>query len=195
MDFLNGKRTRIKNGYHYCGKKLLHRLIWEHFKGQIPKGHVIHHKNGDKLNNSIENLECMSQTAHVRLHRLKESDVLSKRMSENSEKIHSWLKTDKGINFLREKGRKEFENRPIRSCICHECGEEFSSKHTVDTKFCSNNCMSRERRKSGKDNEERLCIICSNPFVINRYQFTKTCSKLCRAKHIGNLKRKPQIIY
>ena len=190
MDFLEGKKTRIKHGYQYCGKKLFHRLIWEHFKGEIPKKHVIHHKDGNRLNNSIENLECMSQSEHVRLHRLQETHILSKRMSDNSEKIHAWLCTEKGKKFLSDKAKKQFIERPLRSCVCCECGKDFLSKHTIPTKFCSNNCMSRERRKSGKDNQERACIICSKPFVINKYQLTKTCSKPCRATYIGNLKRK-----
>jgi hypothetical protein len=190
MYFLEGKKTRIKKGYHYCGKKLLHRLIWQHYKGEIPKGHVIHHKDGNKLNNSIENLECMTQAEHSKLHRLEESESLSKRMAKNSEKLHEWHRSEEGRKSMSERGRKQFEQRPVRLCICAECGKEFSSIHTVPTKFCSNNCMSRDRRKSGKDNEERTCIICSTPFVINKYQLTKTCSKPCRAKHISNLKTK-----
>jgi hypothetical protein len=190
MDFLEGKKTRIKHGYHYCGKKLLHRLIWEHYNGTIPKGYIIHHKNGNKLNNSIDNLQCMSQSEHCRLHRLQESDTLSERMRKNSKKLHGWHRSEEGRKSLAEKAKKEFQRRQFRLCVCAECGKEFSSIHTVPTKFCSNNCMSTERRKSGKDNETRACIICSNPFVINKYQLTKTCGKTCRAKHIGNLKRK-----
>lgn len=190
MEFLEGKRTRIKHGYHYCGKKLLHRMIWEHYKGPIPKGHVIHHKNGNKMNNTIENLECMSHAEHCRLHRLKESETVSKRMSKHSEKLHQWHRSEEGKESLANKARKQFENRPLRPCVCCECGKEFLSKHTVPTKFCSKSCMSRERRNSGKDNESRTCIICLSNFTINKYQYTKTCSKPCRAKHIGNLKRK-----
>ena len=190
MNIFEGRRTRIKHGYHYCGKKLLHRMIWEHHKGPIPKAHIIHHKDGDKLNNSIDNLECMSQAEHSRLHRLEESEVLSRRMSSSSEKIHVWHRSIEGRKLLAEKAKKQFENRATFSCICAECGKDFLSKHTVPTKFCSKNCMSLQRRKSGKDNEERHCIICLNPFIINKYQLTKTCCKSCLAKHIGNLKRK-----
>lgn len=190
MDFLEGKKIGYKDGYMRCGRKLFHRVVWEHFKGPIPKNHVIHHKDGNKLNNSIDNLECLTQAEHSRLHRLQESEILSKRMSKNSEKIHAWLKTEIGKNFLSNKAKKGYANRPLVSFSCEECGVDFSTKHVMHTKFCSDRCVSRARRKSGIDNEERICIICSKNFIINKYQLTKTCSKPCRAKHIGNLKRK-----
>ena len=39
--------------------KKLHRLMWEDFYGEIPEGYVIHHKNGNKLDNCILNLQLM----------------------------------------------------------------------------------------------------------------------------------------
>lgn len=179
----------IHKGYLRFGRQPCHRIIWIEDVGPIPKGYDVHHKDGNKLNNLLSNLECISKSDHMRLHALEEREKRSKRMSKNSEKLHAWLKTDRGKKFLSDKAKKQFQNRLERSCVCAECGKSFMSKHTVPTKFCSNNCMSRDRRKSGKDNEERSCIICSNPFVINKYQLTKTCSKPCRAKHISNRKR------
>ena len=111
-------------------------------------------------------------------------------MKKNSGKIHAWLTTEKGKKFLREKAKKQWEDAPIRSLICMQCGKEFQTKSPKETKYCGDNCVMKARRASGVDNEERHCIICSNPFIINRYQKTVTCSKPCRAKHIGNLKRK-----
>lgn len=58
--------TSTKEGNH---KKLLHRLIWEDFWGcEIPKGYVIHHKDGNKLNNCILNLQLMRDKDHRSLH-------------------------------------------------------------------------------------------------------------------------------
>lgn len=41
-----------------------HRLVWELFYGPIPKGMDIHHKDGNKLNNSIKNLEAIEHGRH-----------------------------------------------------------------------------------------------------------------------------------
>ena len=46
----------------------IHRGCWEAYRGAIPAGHVVHHINGDKFNNHIENLLCMSDAEHKRLH-------------------------------------------------------------------------------------------------------------------------------
>jgi len=52
------------------GKEVLeHRDVWQKKFGVIPKGFVIHHRNGDKLDNRIENLECMLIADHVSLHK------------------------------------------------------------------------------------------------------------------------------
>lgn len=60
------KVTSIKEGN--CGK-YLHRLIYEEEYGKIPDGYHIHHKDGDKLNNNIDNLECLSASNHGKTHK------------------------------------------------------------------------------------------------------------------------------
>jgi hypothetical protein len=45
-----------------------HRMIWQEHHGPIPSGHVIHHKNGIKSDNRIENLECLSNGSHISNH-------------------------------------------------------------------------------------------------------------------------------
>jgi hypothetical protein len=48
--------------------KYLHRLVYEKHYGKVEKGMVIHHKNGNKLDNSIENLIAMPRNEHVKHH-------------------------------------------------------------------------------------------------------------------------------
>lgn len=55
----NNKKTYIKK----------HRYIWEKYKGEIPKGYVIHHKDGNKKNNTINNLECLGKIKHDKLNK------------------------------------------------------------------------------------------------------------------------------
>ena len=47
----------------------LHRAIWELVNGEIPKDTMIHHIDGDKSNNYIENLECVTRQQHGAKHR------------------------------------------------------------------------------------------------------------------------------
>lgn len=45
-----------------------HRFVWEKYRGAIPKGMVVHHKDENKLNNKIRNLELLTRGEHQRLH-------------------------------------------------------------------------------------------------------------------------------
>jgi hypothetical protein len=50
-----------------------HRLIWEIYRGPIPEGGIVHHKNGIPTDNRIENLELLpSHGAHISRHRSQE---------------------------------------------------------------------------------------------------------------------------
>lgn len=53
----------------YCYKHYL--AYWKEY-GIIPKNdEIIHHKDGNKHNNSIENLELMNRIEHIKLHNSK----------------------------------------------------------------------------------------------------------------------------
>jgi len=62
---------RLQIQVYRDGKRLVcasHRLIWYLFNGEIPEKHHIHHKNEDRQDNRISNLECLSAGDHVRRH-------------------------------------------------------------------------------------------------------------------------------
>jgi len=61
--------------------------MYENFIEKIPKGCVVHHRDENKLNNILENFQCMAESEHHSLHtdnkgeknprsRLKEQDVI-----------------------------------------------------------------------------------------------------------------------
>ncbi len=61
-----------KKGYRRIrvdGKpRMEHVVIWERYHGSIPPTYQVHHKNENKLDNRIENLELLSPLAHKRIH-------------------------------------------------------------------------------------------------------------------------------
>ena len=44
------------------------KVNWERANGPIPRGMVVHHIDRDPLNDSPENLQCMSRADHMREH-------------------------------------------------------------------------------------------------------------------------------
>jgi hypothetical protein len=53
----------------YHGRSIqTHRRVWIEHHGEIPKDHCIHHINGNKKDNRIENLECLSRKEHALRH-------------------------------------------------------------------------------------------------------------------------------
>lgn len=52
-----------------AGKEVpLHVYVWEKRNGSKPKHHDVHHKNGDKSDYALRNLELVNHSAHRRIH-------------------------------------------------------------------------------------------------------------------------------
>lgn len=59
----------ISRGYRGKRYDLLHRMIMEeHLGRKLLKTEMVHHKNGDKTDNRIKNLEIMLQSEHAKKH-------------------------------------------------------------------------------------------------------------------------------
>ena len=61
------------DGKYYRGFKdgkirILNRDVWIAHYGAIPKGYDIHHKDENKYNNDISNLQCITRSEHTKLH-------------------------------------------------------------------------------------------------------------------------------
>jgi hypothetical protein len=113
MKTIYGNAKIGKNGYYQItsrkegnnGKKL-HRLIWEDFWGtEVPQGYVIHHKNGNKLDNCILNLQLMRDKDHNCLHKSGENHhMFGKHHSDETKKKISVAKNTTGyLNVCKHK--------------------------------------------------------------------------------------------
>ena len=71
----NGKVYTKSHGYFVSTieRTFLHRDIWVFHNGPIPSGYVIHHKDENKENNYISNLQLMERGEHTR-HHMKKND-------------------------------------------------------------------------------------------------------------------------
>ena len=45
-----------------------HVIVWESHHGPIPEGMELHHRNGNKLDNRLENLMLVTRLEHKRIH-------------------------------------------------------------------------------------------------------------------------------
>ena len=123
-----------------------HRVIWEIYFGNIPKGYDVHHKNGIKHDNRIENLECMPHGAHSSHHfDLKKAEGTSanclhcgdefasfqgkkycSRSCKGSAASNRWKKTEKAQAYMREYQKLWQQANPEK---CREYGTRYAATH------------------------------------------------------------------
>lgn len=84
---INDSYLKITSWKEGNNGKRLHRLIFEEYHDcKLDKNDVIHHIDGDKLNNHPANLICMSKKAHQLLHNRgrKHSEESKRKISESN---------------------------------------------------------------------------------------------------------------
>lgn len=177
----NGKHPNYF--YNKKGRKrvvrILHRDIYEFYKGPIPDGYVIHHVDGNPLNNSIENLLCVTPSEHSRIHRQFEihKDAVDRARAENGYTKENW----------KERRKKSMATAQARRGICKECGKPFTVTN-VHQKFCNPNC--RKRSNTRDSIAELTCEVCGKKFMAPTYDRRKTCSSECAHKITALARRK-----
>lgn len=62
--------TAYVTEYKHSGNEYEHRRVWEAHNGPIPEGMLVHHKDHDKWNNDIANLELLSRVGHAEEHEM-----------------------------------------------------------------------------------------------------------------------------
>ncbi|MCA1806931.1 MAG: HNH endonuclease [Actinobacteria bacterium] len=128
----NGEKWYFWTDYYKNRKgKLLHRAKYEYTHGPIPEGNQIHHIDGDKSNNAIENLVSLSVSEHIKLH---------------PRGYVGWDSEQRSAAT-----RAQWERTKPRTVTCSWCGNEYTSTGTR-AKFCHPSCRQaelRHRRRTG----------------------------------------------
>ena len=195
--FIDGYKFKKdkKTGYYLSGvingkRYRLHRYIYIKYYGDIPKGCDIHHKDHNKDNNEIENLELLESQKHKQRHSKeiteKMRDYYRNNMNTNVRpKAIEWHKSKEGKEWHKKQyeiSLGNYENR-ITTFICKNCGKEFISLPNGLNTFCSNNCKSAYRRKSGIDNINKICVKCGKEYIDNKYSKRKYCYECIPKKY------------
>lgn len=188
--------SRIKpNDYFRCFKDgrvlLMHRCVWEFYNGSIPDGYDIHHKDGDRANNNIENLDMLERFAHKKHHSENLSDEERERRRDNMienaiPKAVEWHKSEEGSKWHSEHLKNQHRSGCFeRELVCSCCGKTYigipfsnDSNH-----FCSNACKSKYRRRTGADLIDAVCPVCNNSFRTNKSRPATTCSRSCANRY------------
>lgn len=193
--YVDGYRFRknVNSGYYLSSKAIgekrmdLHRYIWFKYNGEIPKGMEIHHKDMNKDNNEISNLQMMTADEHRKWHGRNYSEELKQKWIKNLEenarpKAAEWHGGEEGKKWHSKNSIECWNKREFEKHTCIECGSEFESRTVSKAYFCTPKCRTKNRVKSGVDNVTKICVICSGEFVANKYYKPITCSRSCGGK-------------
>lgn len=169
----------------------IYQKIWIKANGPIPSGHHIHHRDHDRSNNALDNLECLPCSEHQSYHarkRLAEGDPgMARGIAAAREAAKAWHASDVGRIWHREHALRVAAAQVPSEHVCVVCGTRY--KTTKRKKgYCSMACQSKARRDSGIDNEIRQCAECGADFAVSRYKKTRFCSRSCGGKSAARLR-------
>ena len=162
----------------------IHQAVYEYYYGEIPKDHHIHHVDWHKSNNSIDNLQMLTKTEHLKIHRPKGYEMATHQkktfICEVCGKEYEAHCSGKNRFCSPEYRNKQFTK------ICEWCGKTFITG-TKESKCCSISCAQRLLHKDHR--EIRTCVICGKTFSAPKSKAQKTCSTECRFKSMAKTKR------
>lgn len=182
VEQIDDKRQRFngviyrKNKYgHFVSSYGIHRAVWIYYHGDIPDSYHIHHINGNKADNTFENLQCLTKAEHQAIHASSIENKLPRKSTLVCKNCgNEYIGYYSGNNaFCSEECRKNFYSKDT---VCIICGKTFKTRYHA--KFCSAECMGKARRVFHE------CLFCGKKFR-SHHPKQKYCSRECFTKHKG----------
>ena len=158
---------------HYIKGTSIHRAVWSYYNGEILQGYVLHHVDNNPANNSIENLQALTNIEHIKLHNtkiplLKNCPICGKEFTPKNN--HQ--------TYCSHSCSAKSESTENKKKICPVCGKTFIKKRNRQI-YCSQNC----RIAHQKNHEQKICVICGKKFMTDcKHPKTITCSSSCAGK-------------
>lgn len=188
----DGKMFWLFRGERYLlgnNRIRMHKYVWEYYNGKPPAGYDIHHKDHNRFNNDINNLELIPEFDHHSSHmkeRYKENkEWFIEFAKKGREAGKEWYKTEEGVKQKPErikKGKRIWENVPIRTSYCEFCGVSMTYKCIQPKKYCSSNC--KQKNKVKREQTIKNCEFCGISFSCykNATKPIRFCSRSCVSK-------------
>lgn len=152
----NGVRYYLCGNYFQHKGERLHLAVWKYHRGPVPAGYHVHHKNNDRTDNTIGNLECLTVREHLGGRHGKEYGKRARRFLPVAQTAAAaWHASEEGRRWHSQ--HYEQHIRPVMElcvpAICEQCGDRYpvSAGRIKQGKFCSPKCKARafRRRRRG----------------------------------------------
>lgn len=151
---ITGEKKRIKE----C------RVIFEQLNGYSPEH--IHHINGDKLDDSPNNLSGMSRSDHTALHACRDSNEMRRRGVESGGlyKAHAH-----SLEARKERYRKRFSEEELKEALLQGNGIIGACKYLG----CSYYSLKRRMEELNLDYDGRTCTGKKSQCTVNNHMITR----------------------
>ncbi len=173
------------NGYYAFNSKNMHILVANAFLQKINISDVVNHKDGNKLNNNIKNLEFISQSENV-IH------AINLGLRSNVKKVANIDNNDNIINIYNscsEAGRELNVNiRSVNKCckgMLQSCGNPKLMFRFIDI---NNNIIKIEKNQTNvtKSNRKKKRINIYDKATNNLIDICDTVVETCKKYNINN---------